>query len=47
VALFLEGDFRRVVEALTGAELKRRQGRDRTTVDVGLEAGAVAVFVAE
>jgi beta-galactosidase len=41
------GDFRRVVEALSGAELKRRPERGRTAVDVSLEPGAVAVVVAE
>jgi beta-galactosidase len=42
-----EGDFRRVVEALTGSELKCRQERGRTTVDIDLEAGAAAVVVAQ
>ena len=41
------GDFRRVVETLTGSELKPRQERGRTTVDVSLENGSVAVIVAE
>jgi len=41
------GNFHRVVEALSGAELKPRPEGDRTTVDVRLEAGAVAVVVAE
>ena len=41
------GDFRHVVEARSGAELKRRQERGRTLVDVGVEAGAVAVVIAE
>ena len=41
------GDFRRVVEALSGSELKRRQEPGRTVVDVSLEPGRVAVVVAE
>ncbi len=42
-----EGDLRHVMEALTRSELKPRQERGRTTVDVSLEPGTVAVVVAE
>ena len=41
------GDFHHVVETLTGSELKRRQEQGRTTVDVSLGNGSVAVIVAE
>jgi hypothetical protein len=41
------GDFHHVVETLTGSELKRRREQGRTTVDVSLENGSVAVVVAE
>jgi len=43
----IEGNFSHVVEALSGLDLKSRQVYGRTTVDVSLEAGAVAVVVAE
>ena len=42
-----KGEFRHVVEALTGSEPKPRHEQGRTTVDVSLETGTVAVVVAE
>jgi hypothetical protein len=45
--LRFEGNFLHVVEALSGSELKPRQERGHTIVKVTLDAGAVAVVVAE
>ncbi len=45
--VYFDGDFRRVVETLSGSELKPRQERGHTTVDVSLENGSIAVVVAE
>jgi hypothetical protein len=42
-----QGEFRHVVDAVSGAELTPRREQGRTTVEVGLENGAVAVVVAE
>lgn len=42
-----QGDFHRVVESVTRLELKPRREQGRTTVEVSLENGAVAVVVAE